>query len=195
MTGVEADDRTLIPMMLQADYAALGPNGHRVDLTGCMLIAQVKGQLSTDRVVGKAVRLSCVRDNSQIIDVEVDGYLAGEDSTLGVVGQLISRQGRVLAAATIANLAKGAGEAIAAANTTSSLVASPLTGATGEVQNVTGNSTAYVAGSSVAGAAEDVADWYLSYAEKLTPAIAVGSGRDVWIVMLKSVEFAGLEVR
>lgn len=192
MTGVEAGDAELVPMMLQADYAATGPNGTRIDLTGCMMIAQVSGQLSTDRVVGKVIKLSCVRDDGRSLSVPVDGYLVGEDSTLGVVGSLISRQGRVMAAATVANLAKGAGDAVAAANTTTSIVAGPL-GASGEVaKNVTGDAVAYSVGGAVSEAAEDIATWYLTYAQKLTPAIAVGSGRDVWVVLLDTVEFEGL---
>ncbi len=191
LTGVEAG-RELVPMTLQADYASIGPNGASVDLQGCMILAQVQGDLATDRVVGKAVTLSCVRDDGRLLHVEVEGYLVGEDSTLGLVGNLITRQGRVLAAATVANLAKGAGEAVAVANTTTSIVSSPL-GATGEIQrNVDGSAAAFTVGASVAGAAEDIADWYLDYAQQLTPAIAVGSGRDVWVVLLSPVEFEGL---
>lgn len=192
LTGVEAGDSELVPMTLQADYAAVGPNGTRIDLVGCVLVAAVQGELSTDRVVGKAHKLSCVREDDELVDQEIDGYLVGEDSTLGVVGQLISRQGRVMAAATVANLAKGAGEAIALANTTTQVVQNPLGAVQPPAQNVTGSQAAFVVGGSVAEAAEDIADWYLSYAQKLTPAIAVGSGRDVWVVLLEPVEFKGL---
>jgi len=192
LTGVEAGDSELVPMTLQADYAAVGPNGTRIDLVGCVLVASVQGELSTDRVVGKAHKLSCVREDDELVDQEIDGYLVGEDSTLGVVGQLISRQGRVMAAATVANLAKGAGEAIALANTTTQVVQNPLGAVAPPAQNVTGSQAAFVVGGSVAEAAEDIADWYLGYAQKLTPAIAVGSGRDVWVVLLEPVEFKGL---
>ena len=192
LTGVEATARDELPMLVQADYAMVGPNRTRIDMKGCMLILQVKAELSVDRVVGQAVRMSCIRDDGESVVREVNGYLAGEDSTFGVIGKLITRQGRVLAASAIAALAEGAGDAVSAAQTTTTVVQSPL-GGTGETaKNVDGSMPLFVGGSAVANASENIADWYLKYAEQLLPAIAVGSGRDVWVVLLESVEMPTL---
>lgn len=188
LTGVEANARDDIPMLVQADHALVGPNHRRIDLRGCMMLLQVRGELSTDRVVGKAVRLSCVRNDGEHVSREISGYLAGEDSTFGVTGQLISRQGRVIAAASVASLADAAGAAVAAAQQTTQIVTSPLGGTPVETKNVTGNDVAYIAGSSGSAAAGLIANWYLDYADQLVPAIAVGSGRDVWVVLLDSVQ-------
>ena len=187
LTGVEATARDDLPMLVQADHAVVGPNRRRIDLRGCMVLLQVKGELSTDRVVGKAVRLSCVRSDGEHVSRDINGYLAGEDSTFGVVGQLITRQGRVVAAATVASLAQAAGEAVATAQESRQLLTSPLGGATAEVTNVDGSGLAYVAGSAGAAGAGLIAGWYLKYADQLLPAIAVGSGRDVWVVLIDSV--------
>lgn len=194
LTGVEANARDDIPMLVQADHALVGPNRRRIDLTGCMVVLQVKGDLSTDRVVGKAMKLSCVRDDGEHVSRELNGYLAGEDSTFGVTGQLITRQGRVIAAASVASLAEAAGSAVAAAQETTQVLSSPLGGSAGEVTNVDGNPVAYIAGSSGSAAAGLIANWYLKYADQLLPAIAVGSGRDVWVVLLDSVEVPPLAV-
>lgn len=195
LTGVEANARDDIPMLVQADHAMVGPNHRRIDLRGCMVLLQVKGDLSVDRVVGKAIRLSCVRDDGEHVHRQLNGYLAGEDSTFGVTGQLISRQGRVIASASVASLAEAAGTAVAAAQQTTQVVTSPLGGAPVESKNVTGSQLAYVAGSSSSAAAGMIAHWYLQYADQLLPAIAVGSGRDVWVVLLDSVEVPPLGVR
>jgi len=194
LTGVEANPRDEIPMLVQADHALVGPNKRRIDLRGCMMLMQVKGELSTDRVVGQAVRLSCIRNDGESVTREINGYLAGEDSTFGVTGQLITRQGRVIAAAAVAGFAEAAGDAVARAQETRQLIQSPLSTNATEVRNVDGNQTAYVLGTSASGSAEIIANWYLKYADQLLPAIAVGSGRDVWVVLLETVDVPPLEV-
>lgn len=192
LTGVEANSRDELPMLAQVDHALVGPNKTRMDLTGCMVVLQVKGELSTDRVVGSAVELSCVRDSGESVTRPIRGYLAGEDSTFGVTGQLISRQGRVIAAGSVATLAEAAGAAVAAAQETRQVVTNPISTVGQEVANVTGNDVAYVAGSAGSEAAGLIAGWYLDYADQLLPSIAVGSGRDVWVVLLSSVELPPL---
>ncbi len=192
LTGVEANSRDELPMLAQVDHALTGPNKTRMDLTGCMVVLQVKGELSTDRVVGSAVELSCVRDSGESVTRPIRGYLAGEDSTFGVTGQLISRQGRVIAAGSVATLAEAAGAAVAAAQETRQVATNPISTVGQEVANVTGNDVAYVAGSAGSEAAGLIAGWYLDYADQLLPSIAVGSGRDVWVVLLSSVELPPL---
>lgn len=195
LTGVEASPSgEPPPMLLQADYAFEGPNKRQIDMSGCFVIAMVKGNLSTERVTGQAVRLSCIRNNGEAIKREISGYLVGEDSTFGLTGQLISRQGQVFTAAVIANLAKGVGEAVSLANSKTTIAAT-----TGAIEKATSvdskDRAAFVGGKSVAGAAEMIAQWYLNQAQSLTPSIAVGSGRDIWVVMLDSVLIPPLEER
>lgn len=145
LTGVEANDKEPYPMLLQADYAFVGPNGSKVDMSGCFFIAKAKGNLSTERVMGEITEMSCVRSNGEHFKRTVRGYIAGEDSTFGITGELISKQGQVLAAAIIANLAKGAGDAIALAQQ-SQTVAVGNTGSAATATNVTGSTPAFVAG-------------------------------------------------
>lgn len=194
LTGVEAGPGVDIPMLVQFDYQTKGPNQRTIDLRGCFAILRVRGELATDRVVGKAVTLSCVRDNGEVIDTPIDGFLVGSDSTFGVVGKLIDRQGRVLAASAVSALVEGVSGAIARAQETTQIAQNPL-GTQGQVAtNVTGNQAAYAVGSGMAGAAQRITDWYVQYADQLVPAIAVGAGNEVWIVTLSSVEIPPLVV-
>lgn len=195
LTGVEAGaSGEPPPMLLQADYAFQGPNSHQIDMSGCFIIAMVKGNLSTERVTGQAVKISCVRNSGEAIKRDISGYLVGEDSTFGLTGQLISRQGQVFTAAVIANLAKNIGEAVSIAN--SKTVISATNGVIEKGTSVDPKDrAAFVGGKSVAGAAEMIAQWYLNQAQSLTPSIAVGSGRDIFIVLLDSVMIPPLEER
>ena len=192
LTGVEANDKEAYPMLLQADYAFVGPNKSKIDMTGCFFIAKAKGNLSIERVLGEITELSCVRSNGEHFKRSVKGFIAGEDSTFGIAGELISKQGQVLTAAIIANLAKGAGEAIALKQQEQQIAVGNA-GAAATATNVTGSTAAFVGGRAVADASTIIAQWYLNYATSLIPSIAVGSGRDVWIVMLENTQVPSLD--
>lgn len=193
LTGVEANSDEAYPMLLQADYAFVGPNSTKVDMSGCFFISKAKGNLSTERVMGEITDMSCVRANGEHFKRKVRGYVVGDDSTIGVTGQLISKQGQVLAAAVIANLAKGAGDALALAQQ-SQTIAVGNTGSAATATNITGSTAAFVGGKAIADAGTVIANWYLNYATKLTPSIAIGSGRDIWIVMLDDVQVPSLDL-
>src|SRR5690606_18276334 len=45
MTGVEAPEGKNYPVLLQLDYAFVGPNRTKVDLTGCFGISKAQGDL------------------------------------------------------------------------------------------------------------------------------------------------------
>jgi hypothetical protein len=150
------------------------------------MVAKAKANLSTERVLGETQDLSCVRQNNEVVTRKAKGYVAGEDSTFGVAGDLISRQGQVLLAAVVASLARSAGEAVSQAQTTTSIVTGGV-GGVASAQNVTGDKLAYYGGRAVTEPAAMIANWYLEYAKQLVPSIAVGSGRDVWIVLLDTV--------
>ena len=87
-------------------------------------------------------------------------------------------------AAVLASVAKNAGEALATAQTTTTLQGQDrATTAT----NVTGNQGAFIAGRAVVDGATMIAQWYLDYAKQLIPSIAVGSGETVHVVMLDTI--------
>jgi hypothetical protein len=193
LTGVEANSQDAYPILLQLDYAFVGPNHTRIDLSHCFVIAKAKANLSTERVMGETQEISCVRRDKEIVTRVAKGYVAGEDSTFGITGQLISHQGQVLVAAVLASLAKSVGEAVALAQT-STEIATGGVGGVATAQNITGNKALYVAGKAVTEPAAMIADWYLNYAKQLVPSIAIGSGRDVWIVLLDTVKVPELDV-
>jgi hypothetical protein len=185
VSGVEANTIEPYPVLLQLDHAFTGPNRTSVDLSHCFVIAKAKANLSTERVLMETERMSCVLSEDRPYEARIKGFTAGMDSTFGSTGTLISKQGQVLLAAVLASVAKNAGEALASAQ--------QVTEATGlehaaTATNVTGNKAAFVAGRSVVDGAAMVADWYLNYAKQLLPSIAVGSGADVHVVLLESVQ-------
>ena len=173
------------PVLLQLEYAFTGPNQSRVDLSNCFMIAKARANLSTERVIMQTETISCVTESGEHFKAEAKGYTAGTDSTFGSTGTFISKQGQVLLAAVLANIAKNAGEALATAQQTTTVSGSDRAAT---ATNVTGSQAAFVAGRSVVDAGSMIAQWYLDYARQLIPSIAIGSGESVHVVMLESIK-------
>jgi Bacterial conjugation TrbI-like protein len=189
VSGVEANAREPYPVLLQLDYAFTGPNKSIIDLSNCFMIAKAKANLSTERVMMETDRLSCVREDGEHFKREAKGYVAGDDNTFGATGTYISKQGQVLLAAVLASIAKNAGQAIADAQKTTSVLGADKAAA---ATNITGSKAAYIGGSAMVDGATIVAQWYLEQAKDLIPSIGVGSGQDVFVIMLDTIEVPAL---
>ena len=190
VSGVEANAREPYPVLLQLDYAFTGPNKSRINLSNCFMIAKAKANMSTERVMMETESLSCVREDGEHFKREAKGYVAGSDNTFGATGTYISKQGQVLLAAVLASIAKNAGSAIADAQKTSSVVGADKAAS---ATNITGSKAAFIGGSALVDGGAMVAQWYLEQAKELLPSIGVGSGQDVFVIMLDTVPVPTLE--
>ena len=183
LTGVEVPEGKTYPVLLVLDFSYIAPNDHKIDLSGCFMIAKAEGDLSTERVQMQATKMSCVSKHGKMFEREVSGFIADDqDGSFAMKGQVNSKQGRVAAVAFLASVVDGVGKAVQAAQTSQSV------NALGGSQSVmTGDSGKYVVAGGAANAAGMVAQWYLQQAQSLAPTVAVNSGRDVWIVMKDKV--------
>ena len=190
VSGVEANAREPYPVLLQLDYAFTGPNKSRIDLSNCFMVAKAKANLSTERVMMETDSLSCVKEDGEHFKREAKGFVAGEDNTFGATGTYISKQGQVLLAAVLASIAKNAGQAIADAQKSTSIVGADKAAT---ATNITGNKAAYIGGAAMVDGASMVAQWYLEQAKDLIPSIGVGSGQDVFVIMLDTISVPSLQ--
>ncbi len=183
LTGVEVPEGKTYPVLMVLDFSYIAPNDHKVDLTGCFMIAKAEGDLSTERVQMQATKMSCVSKKGKMFEREVNGFVADDkDGSFAMQGKVNSKQGRVATMAFLASVVDGVGKAVQAAQTSQS------TNAFGGSSSVlTGDSSKYVVAGGASNAAGMVAQWYLQQAQNLAPTVAIGSGRDVWIVMKDKV--------
>ena len=184
MTGVEAPEGKNYPVLLQLDYAFIGPNRTKVDLTGCFGISKAQGDLSTERVQMQMVKISCVSQKGKMFEREVNGFVADDtDNSFAVIGSVSTKQDRVAATAFLSSIVEGVGKAIQQAQTTQQ------TNALGGGQSVvTGDQVKYIGAGGASNAASMVTQWYLQQANRLLPTINIGSGQDIWVVMQDKVE-------
>jgi len=183
IAGTDATTAEPDPVLLQLDYSHILPNQRKIDLSGCFMTAKAQADLSTERVKMKTMKLSCVSKRGLVFEKEVNGYVADDkDNKFAVSGPVNSKQDRVAAMAFLASVVEGVGKAVQQAQTTQQTT--PLGGGQAVM---TGDERKYLAGGAAANAAGVVANWYLKQAESLLPSITVGSGRDVWVIVLDNV--------
>lgn len=184
LTGVEAPEGKATPVLLQADYAFIGPNKSKVDLSGCFLIAKSTGNLSIERVEMQTTKISCVSRSGNMFERPLSGFVADNtDNSFAVIGEVNSKQDRVAAMAFLSSVVAGISSAVAQAQTAT------VTGANGSTSlEINGDQKKFIAANGASSAASTVTQWYLKHAENLLPTINVGSGQDVWIVVQEPVE-------
>jgi hypothetical protein len=173
LTGVDAPANASVPVLIRFSRGMIGPNQGFVDLSGCHAIAKATGDLTTERVKLKTTSMSCVSPSGGGIDLEFESYAVGNDSSLGIPGELNSRQGRVAMMAFVNSVIESATSIIS--NTAGAATLDPF-----------GQHVGMKAGSS---AANDVVKWYLEQAKNYFPSVEVFSGSPLKLVLLKPLSF------
>lgn len=189
LSGVESANEPL-PMLVQLENTFVGPNHTRIDLRHCMMMSKARGNLANERVYAEITEISCVRDNGEYVKRPARGYIVGEDSIFGAIGPIVSKRGQAIAAAAGLSLIKGAGEALGL--TESSQQTLSTAGVVDKATSVTGNKGLFIAGKAGMEAATLLAQEAIEQARQYQSAVAVGSGRNLWVVMLDSVEIPAL---
>ena len=183
LTGVEVSESRPVPVLLQADFAFIGPNQTRIDLTGCFMLAKSKGNLSIERVEMQITKLSCVSKKGKMFERTINGFVTDErDSSFGVEGSVNSKQSRVATMAFLSSIVEGIGSAI------QQMQGQTLSTSSGSTTAITGDQGKYMLGGGVSNAASLVTSWYLKHAQNLLPTINIGSGQDIWIILQDKVD-------
>lgn len=182
-TGGNADT-TPTPFLVRLTDLARLPNEFRANLRSCMVAGSGYGDLSTERIKMRTTKMSCVLKNGQAIDIQVDGYIAGEDSKPGMRGMVVTHSGGVAAKATLAGFIQGIGTIGQAMGQTQTIT--PLGGVTTTIspqQAVTAG-----AGAGISQAGQTLSQYYMNMLTQISPSIEVSAGRHVTVVFTNGVE-------
>ena len=178
-TGGQANGNP-VPMLLEIKDPAFLPNRYRSDIKRCMVTANATGDLSSERVLVRLDRMSCITNTRGAIDVRVTGYVTGEDGKTGLKARVVTRSGQAIANALLVGTLSGLGEAVSLAAQDST------TNFAGTVSNSVNNPWKAGLGDGMKDAMDRVADYYLRLADKIFPVLEVYAGRDVDIVITQS---------
>lgn len=189
-TGGEAQNASPHPVLMRVtDFAQL-PNRFKYNLRECFITGQAYGDISAERAYIRLDKLSCVGTDGRAIDMPVKGYVAGEDGKTGVRGNLVTKQGQVLANALFAGVLSGLGQGVSDAFKVTSDTAF------GSTTSVRG-SDQYKAGvaSGLGSAADRLAQYYIKLADKVFPVVEVNAGREVDVVLTQGIEIDTSETK
>lgn len=93
-------------LMVVRDLMKL-PNEVRADARDCFLLGEGIGELSSERVQVRGTALSCVKENGEAVDIDLRGFVNGEDGKLGLRGRVVMKEGALLGRALLAGFVSG----------------------------------------------------------------------------------------
>lgn len=179
--------RDPFPVTVRVKHEAILPNRFSADVKECFLIVSGYGDLSSERAYLRGEVFSCVTNEGDIIETEIESYAVGEDGKAGLRGRLVSKQGALIARSMVAGFFSGVSQAfnvspIPVLNTTS-------TG--GQTQYQTNYSSDLLQGAGAQGASQAldrVAQFYVDMAESIFPVIEIDAGREVDVILTRGME-------
>jgi conjugal transfer pilus assembly protein TraB len=174
------------PMLIKLTADGTLPNRHHSHLKGCTITLAASGDISSERGKIRTERLSCVKPDGQIIEIKVEGNVAGTDGKNGMRGNPVWRENALLQRAFTAGALSGLSEGISQTYTTNSI--SPL----GNTQTTDSSKILQVGAARGTGKALDkLADYNIQRAEQYHPVIQLSAGTLVDVVFLEGFYLDG----
>lgn len=156
-------------------------NGRTIDLTGCTVTGSARGDLSSERVYVRLLKLSCVLPGNHVFERDVSGYMSGAGKA-GARGLVVSREGPLVSNAAIAGALGGLASGI------SSVGSAGAESDQASFEDVLAGAGAASAAGGVSGAAQTLSDYYIERAEQYQPVVSLYGGTNVELVFLEGVD-------
>lgn len=154
-------------------------------IEGCLVNGAAQGDLSSEKVYVKLLRMTCPQPGGRYAVSEVKGFLSFAGKT-GVRGRVVSREGGLATQAFLAGMLGGFGRGFSA-NSSSLLTGSNIS-VNGSRENLsTGDILKGGLGEGVAQSGDMVSQYLIDRAEQYQPVIEMPTGIDVEIVFLDGV--------
>lgn len=172
-----------VPVLIRIKTPAVLPNEVKAELTGCFVIADGAGNLSTERAELSLVNISCLdRGGKAVIDQKIKGFVVDEDGKIGLRGRVVAKFGSLVARSMLAGFLTGAGDALKASSTTNSVSALGITqtidpGAIGKAAIGNGLSEGF----------KEINKFYMELAKSTLPIIEVGATKRITLVVSEGI--------
>ena len=188
--GIEATGNVERYVPAELNYAWLGPNGSVVEMKNCRLWLVVRGDYSTERVYGRSQTMSCRAPSGETFDIPIEAHMVDQkEEYLGARGTLVAR-GKALASAMsfLSDGVKAFGSAMAAAQVNTEVTSTGGFGEPVKGSNVGGDKNKYIVGQTLAGSSAKFLDWWIDYYQSLSPTIAIGPGKKIYLALQRTVQ-------
>lgn len=182
------------PVLLRITNKGTLPRRFKSDLCGCHALAACYGDISSERVYMRLEKITCTeRKTGELLEMSVQGYIAGEDGRAGLRGRVVDRAGESMRNAAVGGFLSGIGSFLSQSH--NPVTFSPLSGLAQTNPLTNGELLKQGATKGVTGALERYADFYIKRAEQMQPVIQVQAGRLVDIVFTQGTAFGDSAVR
>ena len=177
------------PILLRVTAAGTLPRRFKSDLCDCHVLAASYGDVSSERVFMRLEKLTCMeRKTGEVLEMPIDGYVAGEDGRAGLRGTIVDRAGANMRNAAIGGFLSGIGSFLSTANN-NPMTFSLNSGLAQSNPLTNGDMLKHGVAKGASSALEKYADFYIKRAEQMQPVLQVEAGRIVDIVFTKGVRF------
>jgi conjugal transfer pilus assembly protein TraB len=192
-TSIQASNDPRPVLLRVTDHGTL-PRKFKSDLCGCHVLAACYGDISSERVYMRLEKLTCTeRKTGEVVEMAVNGYVAGEDGRAGLRGAVVDRAGESMRNAAIGGFLSGMGSFLSQSH--SPVTFSPTNGLAQTNPMTNPEMLKFGAAKGATGALEKYADFYIKRAEQMQPVIQVQAGRKVDIVFTQGVAFESSAAR
>lgn len=197
LSGMDAPTMTQaktepLPVLMKVIDLSILPNRWAYNVNECFLMGEGYGDLTSERAYIRVNNISCVTNKGEKIDMAMKGAATGEDGKLGLRGEVVTKQGALLARTLIAGFLQGVGEGFANQN---QIVTQNGFGGTTTTNSDTSAKATLQAGAfkGLSKSAEKLADFYLKMADQVSPVIEIAAGREINIITTATLELKTLE--
>lgn len=154
-------------------------NGNYTQVNDCFLLGGARGELATNRAVIRLIKISCIFQDEKgeryVASGNVKGWVYDENSSLGVSGELISREGKIIQTMLPLSLLQAGMDYLTQSSTNVFL----------DGNNVTSTLGSSISSGLSSGASEPlqkIYDYYTNYLDALSPSISFRAGREISIL-------------
>ena len=160
------------------------------DLTGCSIGLEARADLSSERVYGRTLRMSCPAPNHMVREVKIKGFLA-DRGVAGVRAVVTERTGDLIQNAAIAGVLGGLGQSTQAAVGPGSNGFS-VSGSNGISTSTKLREAGFGAvGGGISGAGDKLSDYYIKRLEQIQPVLSAVTGATLEVVFLEGFNIDG----
>ncbi|MDA0967625.1 MAG: hypothetical protein O2970_11815 [Proteobacteria bacterium] len=157
-----------------------------VGVDGCIVTGAASGDLSSEKVFVRLLKMTCANGTDTVIETNVKGY-ASAVGKAGVRGNVVSREGDLVIKSFFAGLAGGVGSGVSQRLTTPATII----GGVATTETTTKDILGMGLGKGVESSADRVAEYLIERAEQYQPVITIPAGIEVELVFHEGVYLDG----
>ncbi len=179
-----------LPLLIRITDPGTLPRKFKSDLKDCHIIAEGYGDISSERVIGRLVSLTCTeRVTGEIVETEVSGFITGEDGKVGLRGKVIAKEAGYLANSVLGGIIGGFSNTMSPRENVPFILSDKATPPSTTQKFQKGF------GEGMSSSMDRLSKYYIDRAESLQPVIEISAGRIIDVIFNKKSEIGSSYVK